>query len=125
MCIGFEIATTSNHADAERTDASAIAAECDIGKLLELKINIGTLSRDDKSRILTSEPSTDPASYPRTRASESAAYRQFDPSWLKLYPWLHYSHNVDDAFCRVCAIFVTEAVGGQSPCQFVMTSFRS
>lgn len=120
VTIAFELATTSvSHDDALCTDASAIAAECDIGKLLDLKVNIGTLSREDIYRILTSESSTDPTSYPRTRTLESAGFRQFQPSWLKSYPWLHYSRHVDGAFCRACAIFMPETVGGQRPGQFV------
>ena len=51
----------------------------------------------------------------------------FQPSWLKSFPWLHYSHHVDGAFCCACAIFLSEGqtVGGQRPGKFVTTAFKS
>lgn len=102
-----------------------MVTECDIGKLLDSKVNINNLSRDEKYLLLTSDPCADSSSYPRTRSSESAPYRQFQPSWLKSYPWLHYSRHHDGAYCRACAVFVTENVGGQTPGQFVTKHFRS
>ena len=96
-----------------------------LGKLLDLNINIDDLSREEKYQLLTTDPCTDSSSYPRTRSSESAPYRQFQPSWLKSYPWLHYSHHVDGVYCRACAVFITENVGGQSPGQFVTKCFKS
>ena len=61
-------ATTPNHNDGntgvESADASAVAAECDIGKLLELQIDVTTLSKEDKYRIITSEPDSDASNYP-------------------------------------------------------------
>lgn len=33
--------------------------------------------------------------------------RQFQPAWLKQYPWLNYSSHVHGAFCKSCAIFCT------------------
>ena len=67
-------------------DDDDVVVECDIGKLLDLNINIDDLSRDEKYQLLTSDPCTDSSSYPRTCSSESAPYRQFQPSWLKSYP---------------------------------------
>lgn len=118
-CAGSELVATSSHEidddSGECADASAIASECDIGKLLELKVNVSTFSREDKYHTLTREPNADASSYPRTRMSASGAFRQFQASWLKSIPWLHYSRHVDGVFCRDCAVFVPEAVGGQSP----------
>ena len=129
FCVGSELAATSSNGESddegECPDAPTVASECDIGKLLELKFNVTTLSREEKYRILTREPNTDASSYPRTRASASAAFRQFQPSWLKSFPWLHYSQHTNGAFCRACAMFVPETVGGQIPGQFVTKAFRS
>ena len=61
LSVGPDLPTTSG---GESAPASDISAECDIGKLLELKINISTLSREDKYRILTSEPDSDASTYP-------------------------------------------------------------
>ena len=54
-------------------------------------------------RILTAEPNRNPSTYPRTRPYPSSSLRQFQPSWMKQYPWLHYSRFADGAFCRACA----------------------
>ena len=70
---------------------SVTASECDIGKLLLSNVNISTRSREDKYKILIAESNPDPRSYPRTRLYASGPYRQFNPAWLKQYPWLHYS----------------------------------
>ena len=70
-------------------------------------------------RILTREPNADPSAYPRTRLYESGAYRQFQPTWLKSYPWLHYSDHSDGAFCCACVFFPPDKVGGQCPGFFV------
>ena len=104
-----------------------ILLQCDIGKPLELKINVSTLSREDKYRIITSEPHSDASTYPQTHTSASTAFRQFQPSWLKSFPWLHYSRHVDGAFCRACVIFLSEGqtLGGQRPGKFVTNAFRS
>ncbi len=40
---------------------------------------------------------------------------QFQPAWLKQYPWLHYSPHVDGAFCKSCAFFAPDKVGGNTP----------
>ena len=121
FCVGSELAATCSYGESDDggkcADASTIASECDIRKLLELKINVATLSREERYRILTREPNTDASSYPRTRASASTAFRQFQSSWVKPFPWLHYSQHTDGAFCHACAMFVPEAVGGQIPGQ--------
>ena len=95
--------------------------ENDIGRFLEFNQDLKKLCRDDKYRVLTTEPNPDPSSYPRTRPSASGAYRQFQPSWLKQHPWLHYSRQVDGAFCRACVFFTAESVGGH---QFVTKPFK-
>lgn len=55
---------------------SSIAAECDIGKLLDSGIDLQKLSREEKYRILTTNPSLDPSSYPRTRPYVSGSFCQ-------------------------------------------------
>lgn len=105
---------------------SEVAAECDIGKMLELGRDcLRNLSRDEMYKVLTREPSNDPASYPRTRPYGTGAFRQFQPSWLVQFPWLHYSPFCDGAYCRACAFFAPEKVGGNIPGQFVTTPFKS
>lgn len=80
---------------------SEVAAECDIGKLLQLgRIALNSLSKVEIYSILTREPNSDPASYPHTRPYGTGAYRQFQPSWVVQFPWLHYSSSCDGAFCR-------------------------
>ena len=44
---------------------------------------------------------------------------------MKQYPWLHHSKHVDGAFCRPCAFFAPEKVGGITPGQFVTKPFKS
>ena len=97
---------------------------CDIGKLQDSHISLQQLSRYDKYRILTTEPNCDPLSYPRTRPYLSSSLRQFQPSWMKQYPWLHYSQSVDGAFCRACALFAPNQVGGQYLGKFVASPFK-
>ncbi len=87
--------------------------ECDIGDLLKSDVKIQQLSRDKKYLLITTEPNCNASTYPRTRPNESRSYRQFQPSWMKQYPWLHYSQFADGAFCRTCAIFAPKSVGGQ------------
>ena len=101
------------------TPTSSSIAECDIGKLLDSGIDLRKLSREEKYRILTTDPSLDSSSYPHKRPYASGSFRQFQPEWLRQYPWLHYSRHVDGAFCRACAFFGPEKAGGQSPGQFV------
>ncbi len=98
----------------------------DIGNLLELDVNLKRLSREQTYRILTAECSADTSAYPRTPAYPGSTYlRQFQPTWLKQYPWLHYSPHVDGAFCKSCAFFAPEKVGGNTPGQFVTIPFKS
>ena len=77
FCAGSELAATYSNGESDDgglcADSSIIASKCDIGKLLELKINIATLSREEKYRILTKEPNSEASSYPRTRASASSS----------------------------------------------------
>ena len=103
---------------------SSTVLECDIGKLLYSHIDLQQLSRDDKYRILTTEPSSDPSTYPRTRPYKTSSFRQFQPSWTKQHPWLHYSLFADGAFCRACALFAPRSVGGQGLGQFVTSPFK-
>jgi len=99
--------------------------DSDIGKLLESSVNISSLSREAKHRILTTEPNPDPWCYPRTRPYASGAFRQIQPTWMKPYPFLHYSKCKDGVFCRACAFFAPEKVGGHTPGKFVTKPFNS
>ena len=102
--------------------SSSSVNECDIGKLMESHTDFHKLTRDAQYRIL---PNADRSSYPRTHTGESGAYRQFQPTWLKSYPWLHYSGHCDGAFCRACVFFAPDQVGGQRPGLFVSKPFKS
>ena len=93
--------------------------------MLVFNVNIHSLSRTEKYKILTTEPDPNPRSYPRTQPYASGAFRQFNPSWLKKYPWLHYSQEVDGVFCRACAFFAPTTAGGHALGQFVTQPFRS
>ena len=77
--------------------------------------------------ILVQEPNSNASSYPRTRHYESGSYRQFQPSWLKQHPWLHYSRHVDGVFCRTCVFFTQnkDCFGGQAAGQFVSVPFKN
>ena len=101
------------------------SAKCDTGKLHDLKINIHRLSREEKYRILIKEHDPNPSAYPRTRPYGSGAFRQFQPSWLTQYPWLHYSPHSDGVFCRACVLFAPETAGGRTLGQFVTKPFKS
>ena len=81
------------------TPQSVSGFDNDIGKLVQSHQDLNQLSGDIKYRVLTTEPDGNPLSYPRTRPSNSAPYRQFQPSWLKQYPWLHYSRHDDGMYC--------------------------
>ena len=70
------------------TSLNAIAAECDIGKLLDSGIDLQKLSRDENYCILTTNPSLDTSSYPRTRPYASGSFASSN-QWLKQHPWLH------------------------------------
>ena len=52
-------------------------------------------------------------------------YRQFQPSWLRQYPWLHYSQHDDGVYYRTCALFAPKQVGGQDLGQLVTKPFKS
>ena len=108
------------------TDISESAAECDIGKLLHQRSgSLHGLSREEKYRILVKNPNPDPSVYPRTRPYGSGSFRQFQPSWLAKFPWLHYSVFCDGVFCRACAVFAPDVVGGHTLGQFVTKPFKS
>ena len=104
---------------------ASIVAECDIGKMLNYGIDLHCLGREEKYRILKREPTLHPSAYPRTCPYASGPFRQFQPSWLVQYPWLHYSPFCDGAFCRACAFFAPEKAGGQVLGQFVTKPFKS
>ena len=99
--------------------------EHDIGKLLHAGLDLQKLPRAQKYSIFKSEPSSDASSYPRTRPCESSSYRQFQPSWLKQHPWLHYSRFCDGAFCRACSFFAPLQAGGRDLGLFVSKPFRA
>ena len=107
------------------TTSAPVVDHYDIGELLNAGIKMRNLERDDKYKILKCEHTLDPSCYPRTRASASAPYRQFQPSWLTKYPWLHYSRFCDGVFCRACVFFAPKIAGGQTLGQFVTKPFRS
>ena len=77
---------------------------CDIGKLLESHVNIHGISRDDIYRLIMTEPDANPSHYPRTEQSTGSS-RQFQPLWIKKFPWIHYSYHVDGVFCCACVFF--------------------
>ena len=78
--ISSAITSASSIASASTSlTANEIAAECDIGKLLLYNVNVHNLSRAEKHSIITTEPNPDASSYPRTRACNGAAFRQFNP----------------------------------------------
>ena len=99
--------------------------ECDIGKLVAAGIVLRQLPRVHKYSVLKTEPSKDASTYPRTRPCESSSYCQFQPTWLKNYPWLHYSYFFDGAFCRACAFFAPVQAGGRDLGYFVSMPFRA
>uniref|UniRef100_A0A1X7TKE6 TTF-type domain-containing protein n=1 Tax=Amphimedon queenslandica TaxID=400682 RepID=A0A1X7TKE6_AMPQE len=98
----------------------------DIGQLLETHRNIHTsnISRDYIFRILKREPDFNPLPYPRTRQS-TGCNRHFQPTWMKKFPWLDYSHHVDGVFCRACVFFAPDEVCRQSHRQFVTAPFKA
>ena len=114
--------TASMHSDRDdSSEGDAISdvevesplCECDINKFHDSHIVLQQLSRDDKYRILTTEPNSDPSANTRTRPYQTSSLRQVQPSWMKQYPWLHYSKFADGAFCRACALFAPSTVSGQ------------
>ena len=65
-----------------------------------------------------------PIPMPRTRVCESSSYRhQFQPGWLKSFPWLHYTQYMDGAFC--CVLFAPLKMGGQNVGSFITEPFTS
>ena len=107
-----------------RLGGATSSDDCDIGKLLNSGVDIKSLTRDHKYRILTTNPNTDPESYPRTRPCPSSNFRRFKPEWLRSYPWMHYSQCSDGVYCRACVLFSPYQVGGQTLGRFVLTPFR-
>ena len=116
---------TSSQSTSSASSLSVPALERDIGKLVQLRFDLHQLSRENKYCILTTEPDSDLSSFPRTRPSDTGPYRRFLPSWLKQYPWLHYSRHEDGVYCRACALFAPKQVGGQDLGQFVTKPFKS
>jgi len=97
----------------------------DIGKIFASGIDIRKLSSEDTYSILKKEPDCDAASYPRTQPANSSNLRQFQPSWVKKQPLLHYSQHCDGAFCRACVSFaITPSTGRQTLGQFVNKPFK-
>lgn len=89
--------------------STQIAAECDIGKLLDAGKDLQQLSWE-KYCILIVNPIlqcmyVDPTSYSCTHPYTSGSFGQFQPAWLKQYPWLQYSKHVDGVFCHACVFF--------------------
>ena len=118
--IGSQLLSQHNESDVSEPEGY------DIGRLLEMKTDLNKLSRTNKYRILTCEPSTDPSAYPRKQQTASSSYqRQFHPKWLQSFPWLHYSRHSDGAFCRACALFAPDNVKGQTLGAFVTKPFTS
>ena len=99
--------------------------ECDIGKLFSSHVDLQQLSRHEKYQLLRTKPNSDPSVYPRTRPYPSSSFWQFQPSWMKQYPWLHYSQFADGVFCRACALFAPSNAGGMVLGQFVTAPFRT
>ena len=44
---------------------------------------------------------------------------------MKQHPWLHFSQFEDGAFCRACALFAQNHVGGQNLGKYVTSPFKS
>ena len=106
--------------------STSTLVECDVCKLTESHTNLHQLSWENKYHVSTTEPDPDMSSYPHTRACDSSAYHQFQPAWLKQYPWLHYSKYVDGVYCHALGSFLApDHVKGQDPGQFVTKPFTS
>lgn len=74
------VASTDIHVGCEPSTSStntANIAECDIGKLLHLGIDIHHLDREEKYRILKREPNPHSSAYPHTCPYNSGPFRQF------------------------------------------------
>ena len=128
LAVDANICMVASALDTNSVAAATVAVtECDIGKLLLSGINVQELNREHIFKTLSCEPNPN-ASYPRTRPYGSGSYRQFQPSWLKQHPWLHYySQYVDGVFCRACVFFTQHegTVGGQAAGQFVSVPFKN
>ena len=48
---------------------------CNVGKLLDLHVNLQQLSRDEKYQILTTEPNSNPSVYPQSCPYPSSSIR--------------------------------------------------
>ena len=120
------LSCSDSRSDGSRSSCTqpVINYRCDIGKLLEENVDFKALTREQLYQILTHEPNPNASVYPRTRVSPSDSFRQFQPTWLKKHPWLHYSRFTDGAFCRACAVFLTDNPGGQSCGQLVNKPFK-
>ena len=128
---GVVEAALVSHGGASSTCSSSSSAAgettpivCDIGKLQDSRVDIRGLSRDNKYRLLTTEPNPDPLSYHRTRPCPSSSLRRFKPGWLKQYPWMHYSQFCDGVYCRACVVFAPYQAGGQDLGKFVLEPFQ-
>ena len=69
-----------------------------------------------RDSLLTSQPNSDPSSYPRTRPYTTSSFRQFLPSWCSGRPWLHYSISRDQLSSLVGGVFRPEV--GVAPQNF-------
>ena len=88
--------------------------------------NLHQLPRNEVYRCLITEPNKDRSSYPRTHPTKNSSFlRQFQPSWMNKFPWLHYSKHVDGAYCRACVFFASNKASGQNLGQFVTTPFKA
>ena len=115
----------SSSRDDDDYDGDDLFGIHDIGRLLHNNFNLHSTSRDHKYLILMSETDPNPMVYPRSKQPGSKTFRQFQPEWLRQYPWLHYSKFADGVFCRACALFAPPMIGGQSRGQFVKKPFNS
>ena len=66
-------------------------------------------------QLLNTEPNSNPG--------PSSSLHQFQPSWIKQHPWLHYSKYADGAFRQAYVLFAPRQVGGQDLGQFVTAPF--
>ena len=67
----------------EQQEGTTSDSMYDIGKLLDLVVNVNTLSRDDKYRLLTTESNPSLTVYPFSRPCPSSCYHRFRPEWVK------------------------------------------
>ena len=105
-------------------DDESIVDTRDIGKLLDLAVDVKALSRDDKYHLLTTEADPRPSVYPFSRPCLSSCPRRFRPDWVKRWPWMLYSHHQDGVYCRACVLFSPYQAGGQALGRFVQQPFQ-